>query len=262
MFINPFRKKPKITFWTDNEIISKIYPILPAKKFIPEWYKKLQPIGEKSNTVKRCPGILKYLTEGYIVRTWLDVTIHTDLKHGNIKFDYTEDFRNVGRKNVFSYFQTSPPVSLMNQYTFGHNPPFNDGTFPQVLKWQLGWNARAPKGYDIWFAPLQYHFDPNLTATIGMLDTRVTEQLNIQVMWHPTAETVHIPAGTPIVQLIPIKREEIDHEIIFDKTGRNALRLKEKFARYWLKDSDQLNFMNDKYFDDSIDDNERDNENY
>jgi hypothetical protein len=257
MFVNPFKKKPKITFWADNEIISKVYPLVPSNKFIPEWYRKLPQFTDKSNTVKRCPGIMKYLTHGYIVRTWLDVTIHTDVKHNNIKIEYTEDFRNIGRKNVFNYFQTSPPITLMNEGTFGDPNPFPDNTFKRILKWQLGWHAQAPKGFDIWFAPLQYHFNPNFTATIGMMDSRITEQLNIQVLWHPTESEVYIPAGTPLVQLIPVRREEIDHEILYDKDGKNAMRLKEKFARYWLRDSDRLNFMNEKYFDDSIDDADR-----
>ena len=259
MLTNPFKKKDKVIFWTDNKLLLRQYPIVPANKILPEWFKNLPPKIKHTGvadagTVKRCPGIMRYLSYGYVIRTWADVTITTDMKHNNIHFEYSEDESHGGRKNVFKYFGLGKPISLMTETSFGNDAPYPNFYFKNVLKWAVGWYAWLPKGYDLWFAPLQYDFNPNFTASTGILDTRITEQLNVQVFWHPTEEKVFIPAGTPLVQLIPIKRDSLDFHIEDDEDKFHEARLKEKFARYWLKLADKLNFMNYKYFDDEIDD--------
>jgi hypothetical protein len=263
MLINPFKKKDKIVFWTENELLTKIYPIIPSNKLMPEWLKSLDPHIDvkghsiQASTVKRCPGILKYTGYGYIVRSWCDVVITTDMKHGNINFKYTDSDPNSGRVEIFRYMGVQHPVGLMADSAFGYPTAVPNNYFKNVLKWTLGWHAWMPKDYDLWFAPPQYHFNPNFTACTGILDSRITEQLNVQIFWHPTEETVVIPAGTPLVQLIPIKREKPEFEIEYDKDKFHSNRLKEKFSKYWLKFSDKMNFMNYKYFNDEVDNNNR-----
>ena len=260
MLSNPFKKNGKVVFWTDNQFLLSQYPIISSNKILPEWFKELTPKFNHSGirgdalTVKRSPGIMRYLNYGYVVRTWTDIIITTDMKHGNVHFEYTENEHNTGRKNVFSYLGLNKPVSLMADHTFGIPSALPNAYFKNVLKWSLGWHAWMPNGYDLWFAPMQYHFNPHFTPTTGILDTRITEQLNVQIFWHPQEEKVLIPAGTPLVQLIPVKRDELDFTIEADETRLHEYRLKEKFARYWLKFTDKLNFMNYKYFNDDIDD--------
>jgi hypothetical protein len=262
MLTNPFKKNDKIVFWTENEILKNIYPIVPAYKLMPDWFKSLDThvVGQnkiKASTVKRCPGIIKYLAQGYIIRSWCDVVITTDVKHNNVNYRYTDTDPTTGRTDVFKYVGVGHPISMMSPIAFGTPSALPNNYLQNVLKWALGWHAWMPKGYDLWYAPPQYHFNPNFTTCTGILDTRITEQLNVQMFWHPTEETVVIPAGTPLAQIIPIKREKLDFEIEYDKDKFHTNRLKEKFTKYWFKFSDKLNFMNYKYFNDEIDDNKR-----
>jgi len=90
-------EQPKIEFYSSVEGIEKWAPIVPASKYIPNWYKQLPaqkvhtyeeirgmsdatktflPTGNPpewrtaGQTIKTCPGIQDYLTNGFIVPFW------------------------------------------------------------------------------------------------------------------------------------------------------------------------------------------------
>lgn len=229
----------KLKFWNENRTAVEKYPVVPAKKLIPNWFRDLSNVVEYYNnhpTIKTCPGIVNYLRTGFILRTWIDTIIETTQSY--IKFLYP----NNDAPNNY--------LSTMDAMTFDKDlTEFKKYSHPTVVKWTLGWYCQAPKGYNLLYTPTQYHPNLNFTTIVGITDTRIDEGLHVQVAWHPTDKSVFIPAGTPIAQIIPIKREECEYDIVVgsneDVTRRRikAIRRNEKTCSYF----------NEEYFDDSID---------
>jgi hypothetical protein len=84
-----------IEFFTDD-FESLKDSLAPSEKCIPEWFKAQSskcPVTHKFSskpsehvlTLKRCPGVLDYLTQGYTLKMWEDIEV-------SIKQDYLLDF--------------------------------------------------------------------------------------------------------------------------------------------------------------------------
>jgi hypothetical protein len=95
-----------------------------------------------------------------------------------------------------------------------------------LLKWRPGWRAITPKGYSTLFThPLNRH-DLPFTTMSGIIDSD---------LWHTPVFTSFflkrnfigiIPKGTPIFQMIPIKREEwaLDIDYSNENIERNQIK--------------------------------------
>ena len=81
-----------IEFKTSIPGLQEVAPPVPASQMIPDWFKNLSmhiempakkpfpvigKIAEKfnSHTIKKCPAVVDYFTEGYIIPLWSDVLI-------------------------------------------------------------------------------------------------------------------------------------------------------------------------------------------
>ena len=58
------KEKPKIRLWSVIDGVEKVTPIVPAKEFIPDWWKKVERMvtnkvekdKENKGTIKNCPS--------------------------------------------------------------------------------------------------------------------------------------------------------------------------------------------------------------
>ena len=88
-----------IEFRTDIEGLEKTQPPQPANFFMPKWFKTMPSVLEQqpepkppnyfgkvgdtakqfySFTVKKCPAIVDFLTQGYVIPFWCDMLIQRD----------------------------------------------------------------------------------------------------------------------------------------------------------------------------------------
>ena len=73
----------------DKEVIEK-FPVLPAKKFLPKWFKDLPsekfvyPLGSTLPTIKKCMPATDMLTGGYIIQNVTDIDIIKEEVQGNL----------------------------------------------------------------------------------------------------------------------------------------------------------------------------------
>ena len=65
------KEKPKITWWSTIEGLEKVVPIVPAKDYIPDWWKRVERMIDGSvdnkGTVRNCPSFPEYITQGFVV---------------------------------------------------------------------------------------------------------------------------------------------------------------------------------------------------
>jgi len=264
----------KIRFWNENPEIAQHFPIVEAKKIMPEWVKKMGKINlteynspDAQSTLKKCPGIVDYLGAGFILTTWADLCIETDFRSGQILVS-----------NVFNKNSPLKMFSLghdfMRPELWGDAPPMIGNTNNMVMKIKTGWNVQLPENCDMLFLPCTYFFNPDISACPGILNTQHVENIFVQMFCHPQDKKVHVPAGTPLVQMIPLtQRVNVGYEIIMDKDEIENIhkkRQKDKIERthsqqrpYAYRDIDtkyatnpglgKYTVFNEKFFDYSID---------
>lgn len=199
----PFKKKEKhqLYFTTDEWAIRKYSPIQPAKNFLPPAFKDMathvfknpHPI-DSQKTVKACPGIIDYCSAGFVIPAWCDVEMmpSPDGQHVNVRYSH---------RKYKQGFHTPDALQGFMQQKFGVR---------MAVKLDNPWQMWAAEGYSLMYLPMYYYDDTrNWEAIPGWIDHdlgAVSSPLNI-LLKEP--KYTMIRQGEPIVQVVPIKREEI-----------------------------------------------------
>lgn len=200
----------QIIKFTDTIGIPEEYRPVPASKLVPDWYKNLEsyfgtskkPNGEavSTATAKRCMPIFDAIGGGYIISTHTDVFVsqRPDEESGTLHPHY--EWANFG---AISFH----PKKQLPEHPDGHG---HDIAYP---KWINAWAITTPPGYSTLFVS-PFHRETPIIALPGIVDTDTyTAPVNFPfVLRNPKMEGL-IPAGTPIMQVIPIKRDEWKMEI-------------------------------------------------
>jgi hypothetical protein len=196
-----FKKNKKIIFEPINILSEKkiIAEPKPAKFFVPDWYKKINPLKENkkfsredsgitNKTVKTCIPFLDAMTGGYIVSLPCDVEA-TDFKEN--RFIWDTSYQTI---SLHYSFQIS---SKMIPENYEENP-FKFNTF---------WTIKTPKGYSTLFThPLNREDLPFKTIS-GIVDTdKYNLPINFPFFIKKGFEGI-IPKGTPICQFFVFERK-------------------------------------------------------
>jgi hypothetical protein len=215
MIKNKWRgKKPEdasnegfITFLlTDNDYETRSVDIKTGSELIPQWYKdipakvKLRTSDTKEDfSIKRCIPVLDAITTGYYLVTSKDYTFTYDKDSQTSKISGLD----VSQKNISMH-----PVTQLG------GMPFSPEFIKYAYKWGNEYTIKTPPGYSILFThPLNYPYLPFYTLS-GVVDTDTyIMPVLFPFMMKNNFEGV-IPAGTPIVQIIPFKRDDWNHDVI------------------------------------------------
>lgn len=181
---------------------------LPAMRGLPEWFSKIPRFtdngkkfklfgnGNLNSTVKWCNPFFDSLTAGYVLTLEYDlfVDIADDGEHSFSWRKGGDDFISMHNKT-----QTSPQ---MVPYGFD----------PQPYKFHNPWSIKTPKGYSVLFMHPLNRSDLPFQSVSGFVDND-DYSLPVHFPFFIKADFQGIiPAGTPIIQMIPIKRESWRHE--------------------------------------------------
>lgn len=187
--------------------IDKTNSLRPEKIVLPKWYKDL-PVTAKlfssqnvpDLTIKRCTPVLDALTTGYYLVTTADY-----------EFSYNEE---TGESSF------SGPSNLMQEKAISMHPTTQISTIklsPEYIdyayKWSNSWLIKTPPGYSCLFT----HPLDDLESPFRSLDAVVdTDNFFMPVLFPFLMKKNFqgtIPAGTPIIQIIPFKRDNWTMEI-------------------------------------------------
>lgn len=195
----------------------------PAVFCLPEWYKKTPSYLRESRnfdseTIKKCVPVFDALTSGYIIFSYCDIHIETD-KNGN-KIVTT----GVG-----------DAISRHDNEQFSLHP--NSKKQQDALKFINVWSIKTPKNYSC-LVINPFHRSNIFSILEGIVDTdRYHLPINLPFLLNDFTFTGLIPAGTPIAQIIPFKRDswkmqfgtkEDENKIKFENTRLHSL-LKNKY---------------------------------
>jgi hypothetical protein len=227
-----FGMKKNKTGFNQNKIVftdttqSNLELPQPASKSIPDWYKNMdsyiskekKPVGagKTDSTIKKCMPVFDAITAGYVIKTPADIWVSIKDIDG-VKSQYFE-WSNFGLIE-FHPIEQAPEHPNKKPYAY-----------PKFIN---PWSIKTPKGYSVLFVQ-PMHRESIFTILPGIVDTDTyTAAVNFPfVINDPTFEGL-IPEGTPLAQIIPIKRDSWKTNIGSDeelKEQRNiATKLKTKF---------------------------------
>ncbi len=194
-------RKFKVGIEQDLEIVE------PISKHRPEWYKKMPAFSDgqkklsfygeynKNITLKHCMPFLDTLNTGYAITLMQDVLV------GN-------------KTSEFQVVWQNPPIPLENRpASAAPGLPVPAGHSPVHFVWKFYGNIKLPQGYSMMLTHPLNRFDLPFTTLSAVIDAdSIFFSGNIPFFLKEGFEGI-IPAGTPIAQIIPLKREEWKMEV-------------------------------------------------
>lgn len=183
----------------------------PAFKNIPEWYKKTDIYINNNKTpyfinnkitapatIKKCMPIFDMISSGYILFTPTDVWV-------------TQEKTEKGTNPVFTW----PSWEVLGFHPIEQAPnlSYNTGHTICYPKWINEWSIKTSPGCSVMIISPTYR-DSIFTILPGVVDTdKYFNNINFPFVLNDINFEGLIPAGTPMAQVIPFKREPFEMEI-------------------------------------------------
>jgi hypothetical protein len=209
------KKNKEIEFIAVNKISGEVFD-KPQKtsSLIPEWYKKQSKFtdekfsvgnnGNPNHTLKACMPIFDMMTAGYTITLPSDIYFEPD---GEIKWstDLLTAIESHGKAQFSEY-----------------DAP--DGYKKDIaLKFIQPWIIKTPPGYSTMFIHPTYRPDLPFYTLPAIVDTDKHPIMVNFPFFIKEGFTGLIPYGTPIVQVIPFKRENWKSNFSFSTVSQNDL---------------------------------------
>jgi len=182
----------------------------PAKNYLPEWYKKMPSYNENEDgkryltlrhgassvTPKMCTPMYDSLTTGYIIPLWSDVEV-----------------RQInGMPNLF-WRTRGTQFEMHGGITNNGNDGLTGVTTPEgysqyVFKWMNGWDIKTPKGYSCLITDPYANENSPFKAIGAVIDSDKLTLSILPPVWVKEGFEGIVEKGTPMVQVIPFKRDD------------------------------------------------------
>lgn len=235
-------KFKKIKFTAKNEIINHISEIpKPGTSHVPEWYRKEKQFigstnnfismvkqGNRGTTYKMCVPLVDSLTSGYIIALDSDIVVINTISDGYVP-----------QVSWTSGNQVLDPVELESLANY----PVPFGYSPYALRWHSSWHIETPRGYSLWVTHPSHRNELPFFTINGFVDTDKHPNVLVFPFFVRDGFEGIIPAGTPIAQILPIKRDawksttgkytEIQNEYNLEKIKRFLIRSYKR--QFWTR---------------------------
>ena len=192
----------QVEFLCDPALEGKIPVPERAIRFAPDWFKRLDremgvpdAEGLPGLTAKACLPMTDAFSLGFIIPLPYDVQFHIPDDFVSIRMHWAEDV-------AFQPVEQHHPAQLG-----APEPPFH-ASMP--LKFVNPWRIKVPAGYSVLLTQPFSRPDLPFGCFTGFVDCdRFDTTINMPFIWTAAAGDFLIPAGTPIAQVVPIKRDTI-----------------------------------------------------
>ena len=196
-----------IEFLCAPELEGKIPHPQKSIRAAPQWFKSLEremdlPMqdGLPGLTAKACLPMTDAFSLGFMLPLTLDVHLRIPEDRVSIQMGYDQEAPFV-------------PIEQHHPGQLGApNPPFHAA---MPLKFINPWRIKVPEGYSVLIAPPLSRPDLPFTPFSGLVDCdRFDTTINIPFLWNGPVGDFTLPAGLPIAQLIPIRRDTLIKESV------------------------------------------------
>ncbi len=224
------KRQPRLTFLCRKQDEGVIPAPVRAKTALPDWFRKLPPVdkdklsvNDGALTVKRCMPFVDAMATGWIIG--LAATVRMQISDGGRQVDCGWDFDRTMVSNHATHQVAGNPREP--------SPP---------SKFHNYWTIRTEPGWSCLFLPLLNRPNGIFEVVSGVVDTD-TYHSEIHFPFFPTADDglYVIERGTPLVQVIPFKRDtsdlaaEIRSETQQEAEDREKIRRQTMAADGWYR---------------------------
>ena len=227
-----------VEFFTEVESLLDTPPI-PANKFYPSWFKNMPPghdvpvgkgfpfglskqlrLSNVNATIKRCPGVISYLSTGWIIPLWSDFVVQ--VRQGSIYAFGSNETAYVSMHSRERHFHTMPEI---------------EGYYPEPLKFTNPWKVLTPPGYSVLLCAPFYHLEQRFTVVPGVIDSDTYHHMHVNTFFKNKVGDYNLKMNMPFLQVIPFKRTSIeaDIRIATDEDKKRLAKLKFKSDRFFGK---------------------------
>ena len=193
----------KIKFSCDTHLLGVIPNPVSAIKAAPNYFRQVKPqYGNHptNGTVKRCVPFLDALSAGFIIPMWCDVYILA--RNGELSIDFPPNFAQA--ETLGSHSSVQIPKHPLANKPYGNMP----------MKWINPWVVETEPGISCIFTPPLNHMETRFKLLDGVVDTDTYyNNINFPFLWTGGDGEFFITKGTPLVQVIPFRREDSDLEV-------------------------------------------------
>jgi hypothetical protein len=208
---------------TEFEVQTKPYP---AIKKLPKWFLDMQPYHDPTPiypsdgklhfrnrsanaSFKKCVPLFDGMSSGYIIPLWADVMIEQE---NDFPLIYWKSVLDIFEQHGESSKKIVPPTGYSNI----------------VYKYLNCWIPQTPKGYScLIVSPLGYG-DLPFRAIPAIVDTDSSTLELVFPMWVKTGFEGIVEKGTPMIQIIPFKRDDWDSTFDYYEDGEYKNVIEEK----------------------------------
>jgi len=184
---------------------------IASKMSMPDWYKNIpNNNGDKLTiplqlTVKKCMPFLDSLLSGYVILTSQDIMVKQGEGFQNFRLTWAMDSKDL------------ITVTVRNDK---HQIPIPDGFRKEEFVWNIPFSFQLPLGYSMIVSHPANRYELPFLTTSGIVDcdTEPMTPGKLPFFLKKDFQGV-IPAGTPIAQLLPFKRENWEKK--FDENLKN-----------------------------------------
>ncbi len=193
---------PSLEFLCAPELWGRIPVPERAVRFVPEWFRRLErdmgmtyPSGLPAKTAKACLPMTDAFALGFIIPLALDVRLIVPEDRIAIQLGWAPD----------APFE---PIAYHHPGQIGAPAPPFERTMP--LKFVNPWRIKVPAGYSLLFTQPLSRPDLPFACFSGLVDCdRFDSTVNIPFAWTGPPGDHVLPAGTPIAQVIPVRRDSL-----------------------------------------------------
>jgi len=225
-------------FWISEKYKGAYPEPIPASLALPQWLKDdpnhLEghvgdgPGSSLMPTYKRCVPFMDLMRTGFIIPLWRDIAFsHNDgcveeFKHYDSSIGMECNGEASYLIEVPKYRGGAGGVETRNWESWGSIPELSDSVQGGAFTFDSPWIIRTPPGYSTLItAPFNDTSRPHPSIkTFSAIVNTDTYSNPITYFFHLKEGFNEIlKKGTHLVQVIPIKREEWNHKIVYTKDG-------------------------------------------
>jgi hypothetical protein len=204
----------------DKDVYNNVPCPQPSKVYSPEWFKEIpnKSIGIDENeiwkTLKHCMPFMDGMFAGYTQELACDVTIKND-GLDNLSYSWNGNFQPLSSREDEGKDKNFMPEALEYYHKDFH--------------WNTFWEPKTPDGYSTLYYHPSNRFDLPFTTMSGIIDTDKWSITGPLPFLLKRGFSGLIPAGTPIYQMIFIKRDswesiKKEYDSNFNEEMYNSIR--------------------------------------
>lgn len=211
----------KIEFIIDDPKALEMWPVKPAKDYLPDWYSNLPPAKDNytfeenvHTSIRSCLPVGDFLTSGYILFNVWETRIFEEIvnfkptmriltaKSGPSEKKQFKDNENSDRKQGL-YSNNNLDIYSEDECPIHKGKKKNKNYFKMTTEWSI----KTPNGYSCLVMQPFYLFEERYTILPAIIDTDQYPKKIPVVGYLNNCNELRLPAGVPLLQVIPFKRD-------------------------------------------------------